>query len=106
MKTYNDININNRRSRNKLLQIMQFQNLTDAYRSLHPEIRRYTWRRKHPVKQAPLDYFIISESVLDITDSSKINPDYRSDRSIIKINLVINHFHCGPEVYGNLTVSY
>ena len=93
------ININNPRSRNKLLQIMQFQNLTDAYRSLHPDIRRYTWRRKHPVKQARLDYFIISESLLDITDSCKINPGYRSDHSIIEINLVINHFHRGPGIW-------
>ena len=96
--TYNYININNPRSRNKLLQIMQFQNLTDAYRSLHPDICRYTWRRKHPVKQARLDYFIISESLLDITDSCKINPGYRSDHSIIEINLVINHFHRGPGI--------
>ena len=97
--TYNYININNPRSRNKLLEIMQVQNLPDAYRSLNPEIRRYTWRRKHPVKQARLDYFIISESLLDITGSCKINQGYRSDHSIIEINLVINHFHRGPGIW-------
>ena len=49
--------INNPKSRYLLLEIMNSFNLRDTFRLFHPLVRRYTWRRKNPVRQARLDYF-------------------------------------------------
>ena len=57
LDTYNYTNVNNPSARKTLLQMMATFNLTDVFRHLHDE-RRYTWRRKNPVRQARLDYFI------------------------------------------------
>ena len=40
--------INNPKSRAAFLNILNSCNLTDVYRQLHPETRRYTWHRKKP----------------------------------------------------------
>ena len=98
MDTYNYVNINNPRSRKYILEMIELYNLKDTYRALHPQVCRYTWRRKHPIKQAHLDYFIVSESFMDIIDSCKINPGYRSDQSFLERNLIINPFHKGPGI--------
>ena len=81
LDTHNYINVNNPRSRQKFLDTMQLCNLKDVFRVLHPKLRRYSWRRKHPMKQARLDYFIVSEQCLDLVGNCKINPGYRSDHS-------------------------
>ena len=57
--TYNDMNINNPRSRKYILEMIELYNLRDTYWALHPLVCRYTWRQKHPIKQAHLDYFIV-----------------------------------------------
>lgn len=49
--------INNKKARNKLLEIIQEHYMVDPYRDLHPSMKRYTWRRKHPFQQARLDFF-------------------------------------------------
>ena len=99
MDTYNYVKINNPRSRKYILEMIELYNLKDTYRALQPQARRYTWRRKHPIKQARLDYFIVSESFMDIIDSCKINPGYRSDHSFLELNLIINPFHRGPGIW-------
>jgi exonuclease III len=42
---------------------------------------------KHPVKQARLDYFMLSKNLVAQTQSTTIKPGYRSDHSIIELNL-------------------
>ena len=49
--------INNKNAREKVLEIINDQHLVDPYRDAHPELRRYTWRRKQPSQQARLDFF-------------------------------------------------
>ena len=51
---YNYININNPKSRFYFLDVIRLHNLVDSFRHFHPETRRYTWRRKNPIKQARL----------------------------------------------------
>ena len=66
LDTYNYKHLNNPNSRQKVLKIMQQNELSDLYRYFHPETRRYTWRRKNPLKQARLDMFLASSNILDI----------------------------------------
>ena len=88
----NYVNINNPKARTRLLQLMNSNNLIDVYRQHYPKLKRYTWRRTNPMKQARLDYFIVSETMADIIDKCKIHPSYRSDHSIIEINLILSTF--------------
>ena len=97
--SYNYKNLNNPRSRNLLLSMINTFNLIDAFRHLQPSVKRYTWRRKSPTKQARLDYFLISEEMTDLIASCKINPSYRSDHSIIEINISLNNFVRGKGVW-------
>lgn len=84
--------INNPNARNKIIDILQTHNLVDAYRQFNPKTRHYTWRRKKPRKQARLDYFITSNTMCDIINSCNIKPAYKSDHSIIELNLIISPF--------------
>ena len=95
----NYININNPKSRKKLIEIMNIHSLEDSFRYIHPNLRRYTWRRKNPIKQARLDYFIVTNTLLDLVTSSKIFPGYKSDHSILELNIEINKFERGKGIW-------
>ena len=69
---------------------MQALNLSDIFRQLIPSIRRYTWRRRNPVKQARLDYAIGTNIWPDIMHSCNTLPGYGSDHSQIEIVLLLD----------------
>ena len=69
--------------------------LIDMFRELNPEKRRFTWRRKNPIKQARLDYFLTSRSMTDLTGSCSIQPSYRSDHSVLELTISISNFVTG-----------
>ena len=96
---YNYTHVNNPRSRNILMNIITEHNLIDIFREFHPHINRYTWRRKNPIRQARLDYWICSRSFCDLTDSCKIIPGYRSDHSAVELKILINHFERGKGIW-------
>ena len=75
---------------------MEEHSLTDIYRYSHPNQRRFTWRRKNPLKQARLDLFLTSSFMTDILEKIDIKPGYRSDHSIVTMTLVLNSFERGP----------
>ena len=56
------------RTRKKLHDIMAQYNLFDIFREMYPEKRSYTWRKFNSIKQARLDYFLVSEEVLTLTN--------------------------------------
>ena len=58
----NYLHLNNPKSRSILMESMQALNLSDIFRQLNPSLRRYTWCRRNPVKQARLDYAIGTNS--------------------------------------------
>ena len=62
--------------------------LIDIYRHLHSKTCRYTWRKKNPVKQARLDYFLVSENIVDIIHKCKVKPSYRSDHLTIELDII------------------
>ena len=74
-------------------------NMTDVFRYLHKETKRYTWRRKRPMQQARLDYIIVSNGLLDYIHSCQIRPGYRTDHSIVEINMFFCKFTKGKGVW-------
>ena len=96
---FNYRNINNPNSRQSVLEIMNASNLIDIFRLCHPNDKCYTWRRKHPIKQARLDYFLISNSMFDLVKTCNIKSSYRSDHSSIKLEIEFSKFRIGKGIW-------
>ena len=85
---YNYRNINNPRARAEVLGIIERLNLVDIFRERHGNEARYTWRVRNPeIKQARLDFFLISPELSSITIQSDILPGYRTDHSMVTLHL-------------------
>ncbi len=67
--------------------------LTDAWRDLNPNLRRYTWHSRG--KLSRLDYWFISEHLLNNLTNYKILPGLYSDHCIFQISLVNNILNRG-----------
>ena len=92
---FNYQNRNNPKNREALLNIRNTFHLVDPWRIYHPNIRRYTWFRRNPVKKARLDLFLVSEELMNIIEKPDILPGYRTDHSIITIDLRLSTFKKG-----------
>ena len=95
----NYIQINNPRARDKLLEIIDERSLIDPFRELFPDLKRYTWRKKTPFKQARLDFYLFTENMLTNLTGCKIEPSYRSDHSMVVIELTFNPFIRGKGLW-------
>ena len=84
--------VNRPRTRNKLLDFMVEHNFVDAFRDMYPDKRAYTWRKFNSYKQARLDYFLVSETMISITKNVNITPGYRSDHSLVTLSLEKEQF--------------
>ena len=91
----NYTNINNPRSRQKVLKIIRDRNLVDTFREKNNNSKRYTWRRKNPIKQARLDLFLITNNLLPSLERANIETSYRSDHSIASIDIKLSNFKKG-----------
>jgi len=87
LDTHNYININNPRAKETVLKIKDEMNLCDPWRGLNPNTKRFTWRKNNPLKQARLDFFLISSELLNLIDYADILPGYRTDHSMVIIGL-------------------
>ena len=94
MDTYNYKLTNNRKPRENIIRIKESLNLVDPWRTNNPVKKRYTWHHNNG-KKGRLDFFLISEELLSIFEQSDIIPGYRSDHSIITLELRLNNFKCG-----------
>ena len=92
-------NINNPRAHQTLIEILNLHNLKDAFRYFHTDTRRFTWRRRSPIKQARLDYFLVTSAFTDNISSCDIIPGYRSDHSILKMNFQTSKFIRGKGLW-------
>ena len=95
----NYAHINNPKARSVLLDTMNQMKLIDAFRTVHPTLRRYSWRKRNPVKQSRLDYFLISGPMIDIISKCDILSGYRSDHSILELKIVFHRFERGRGVW-------
>ena len=73
--------------------------MVDIYRQKHGNRKRYTWRKNNPIKQARLDFFLVSESLLNSITSADIEPSYRSDHSMITLGLNFKIFIKGKGLW-------
>ena len=70
--------------------------LVDAWRVLHPEARRYRWRRRRPKVQCRLHFFLVNQSVANITTLSDIYPGCKCDHSMITLTFSVHSNPRGP----------
>ena len=81
---------NNPNARQKVLKLINDFNLYDVWREENLEKRTYSWKRKLQsggIQMGRLDFFLISESLINYSLNEKILPGYRSDHSIISLAL-------------------
>ena len=92
LDSYNYSNINNPNSCCVTLDIIKDHSLFDLYRHFYPDTKRYTWRRYKPLKKARFDYFKGSESIIDLVKIVNIKPGYRTDHSMLAVNILQTKF--------------
>ena len=81
----NYVRLNNPNARDSVLDLMMDQNLIDIWRELNLEKQQFTWRKVNPLKQARLDFFLISETLFIDVESAQIESEYRSDHSAVNL---------------------
>lgn len=91
--------LNNPKSRLELLRLIEILNLKDFFRENNPNLKKYAWRRKTPVKQARLDFFLISDTLQNMSPMIKIENSYRSDHSPVVLFIKKNEFLKGKGLW-------
>ena len=83
--------------RDKINSIVNTSNLVDIWRILNPEKLKFTWHSNtKPIIFCRLDYFLISENLVNAIKSAKIKAGYKSDHSIIDICFDFIKIEKGP----------
>ena len=91
---------NNQKATYEVQGIIAQNCLIDAYREINGERKKFTWRVGNPVrKRARLDYFFASECLLPIITEASIIPGYRSDHSMITLQLKLTKQKRGKGFY-------
>ena len=71
--------------------------LVDIWRILNSDVKRYTWRRNQPKVHCRLDFFLVSQSSSCNVTHADIVPGYKTDHSMITLNLSL---HSNPRGNG------
>ena len=86
-----------KRCRTVINNIIDAYSLTDIWRDMHPDLMQYTWHSHHkPPIFSRLDYFLISENLRNSIVSSRHNIGYKSDHSIVSLNIDLINLTRGP----------
>ena len=88
----NTFNTSNPKSRKKVIEIMSNFDLVDVYRYLNPNSKQFTWNKPNSNKKARLDYFLASNSMMDLIPKTNIRYGHRSDHSVIELKIELNKF--------------
>ena len=97
MKNY--FRINNPQAREKVLNMIDSDNLVDPWRYLNPEKCSFTWRQRTPLKQSRLDFFLISKEFIPFLKSVSIEHGYRTDHSMVVMHCNFSQFERGRGVW-------
>ena len=73
--------------------------LCDPWRIKYPIKKYYTWRQPNPFKQGILDFFLVSSELLSLVHKSDIISGYRTDHSLVRLNLNLNQIKRGPGIW-------
>ena len=63
----------------------------DAWRYLNPDIKQYTWFRKHPLVGSRLDFFLVPKGNIDLVNDCQILPSHWSDHSPVLLEFQLCH---------------
>ena len=90
LDTFNYINVQNPNAKEAVLMMNDELNIVDHFREIHVDLKQYTWRKRNPVKQARLDFFLLSEIFMTSVRDINFLPSYRSDHSSVVLSIEIN----------------
>ena len=85
--------LNNPNARLQVLRLMNDFNLFDVWREENEEKKLFTWKRKNQegaIQMGRLDFFLVSQTLINFSCKEKIRPCYKSDHSIIELTLTFN----------------
>lgn len=83
--------------RRKMHDIIESNELTDIWRHQHQDRKQFTWHSNtRPTVFCRLDYFLVSNNLINYTTSSSIKPGYNTDHSLVKIELDLLKLERGP----------
>ena len=105
LDTHNYRGGNRPRARAKINEMIEIMNLTDIWRELHPNDKKFTWRRFNSAQQGRLDYFIVSENLLQNNASAEIEPGYRTDHAIITLEISLSDTNLRTRTYWKFNNS-
>lgn len=91
--------VNNPKARDRVLKFIDEKNAIDMFRETNPELKRYTWRKRNPLKQARLDFFLTSENIIQFVKQCKIESSYRSDHSAVSLLLSFTNIEHGKSYW-------
>ena len=97
--SHNYVKLNNPKARSIVLDTVNDLDLIDIYRTLNPQTKRYTWRRKNPLKQSRLHLFLMSNSMCDLISKCEIQSSYRLDHSVLELNISLHNFKVGKGIW-------
>ena len=75
---------------------MEALDLCDIWRVRNANLKEYTWRRRRPsLIQCRLDFFIISDSLVNMVSGITIGNSFMSDHSLVSMKLKLNNIRRG-----------
>ena len=88
------LHINHPKLQAKLIDNMGAFDLRDPFRELYPNLKRSTWRKRNPFKQARLDYFLVSNN-MSFVENVVIQNSYRSDHTGVILTISLGQIKKG-----------
>ena len=89
--------VTHEKSLQKVKSIVDSLDLTDIWRFLNADTKRFTWRRRNPEIQCRPDFYFISASFFNINNfRAVILPGFKTDHSLITLHLTNNTNPRGP----------
>ena len=86
-------------------QLIETYDMVDIRGMEHPEHSRFTYRRRSPLVQSRLDYFLTTSCVQDLVHKSDIVPSILSDHSAILMHLKQNAVYARGNGYWKYNVA-
>ena len=78
---------------------MKSKKWSDIWRLLHPSDRKFSWCKHFSGQWSRIDWFLISDSLINRVQDCDIIPSICSDHSILKLSFTCNNIERGPGLW-------